>query len=87
MGKRAKEPTLNIEVTKQSIVASMNVYLREYRKEMYKALGLICVNETGGLTFVDAEGFRKHIEKAQQAERYFQNAADLMRYYNNLEEN
>lgn len=87
MGRHRKEPVLNVEITKQSLVCAMNIYLKEYRDSIHKALGCICINETGGLSIVGPEYFQNHIKKAQEAERYFQNAADLMRYYNNLEEN
>ena len=87
MGRRSKEPVLNVEITKQSLVCAMNTYLKEYRDSIHKALGCIYINETGGISIVGPEYFQKYIKKAQDAERYFQNTADRMRYYNNLEEN
>lgn len=84
---KKNEPTLNLEVTKYSLVETMNTCLKEYRKEMNKALSLVYVNNTGGISIIDSDVFNNHIKKMQDAERYFQNAADRMRYYNNLEEN
>ena len=86
MGRRGKEPVLSVEITKQSLVTSMNVYLKEYRDSMRKALGCVYINDTGGISIFGSDYFERQIKKAQTAERYFQNAADRMRYYNDLEE-